>query len=106
MTSTTASDEATCRIVLPDHTIIIPAGAHSLSGFRDWVYSEGFPEQGRICFLNHEVFVDMSPEELETHVKVKIEVGRVLTNLNKKEKLGEFYGDGALYTNEAANIST
>src|SRR5205823_171819 len=37
---------------------------------------------------------------------VKSEIGRVLGNLNKKRKLGEFYADGALLTNVEANLST
>jgi Uma2 family endonuclease len=48
----------------------------------------------------------MSPEELETHNKVKTEVGRALGNLNRELDLGEFYSDGALVTNEAAALST
>src|SRR4051812_19313081 len=48
----------------------------------------------------------MSPEELESHNKVKSEVGRVLCNLNEGLDLGEFYGDGTLVTNEAADLST
>jgi Uma2 family endonuclease len=95
-----------CDIVLYGREILVPPAAHSLAGFRAWAKSEDFPERGRISFIDQEIIIDMSPEELETHNKVKVEVGRALANLNKKRKLGEFYGDRTLVTNVAANLST
>ncbi|HEV3262837.1 MAG TPA: Uma2 family endonuclease [Gemmataceae bacterium] len=86
--------------------MLIPVSAHTLAGFRAWALSEQFPERGRISFIDQEIFIDMSPEELETHVKVKGEMGRVLLNLDKRRKAGQFYPDGTLVSNEAANLST
>jgi Uma2 family endonuclease len=86
--------------------IVIPPSAHTLAGFRAWAKSDDFPERGRISFIDQEIIVDMSPEELQTHVKVKMEISFGLMKINKKHKLGEFYGDGTLVTNEAANLST
>jgi Uma2 family endonuclease len=97
---------AACPIILLDHEICIPASAHTLAGFRAWATSDDFPERGRFSFIDGEIYIDMSPEELETHVKVKVELGYVLVGLNKKLKLGEFYSDGALVSNPAANLST
>ena len=97
---------AACRIVLPDLGVIIPASAHTHAGFRAWAKSEDFPRRGRISFIERELFIDMSPEEIETHVKVKWEIDIVLGALNKKAKLGEFYGDGTLVTNVEADLST
>jgi Uma2 family endonuclease len=86
--------------------IVLPTSAHTLAGFRAWAKSDDFPERGRICFLDGEIFIDMSPEELETHAKVKAETMRVVLNLNKKDGRGVFYGDGVLVTNVEANLST
>jgi len=97
---------ATFAVVLFGREIIVPASAQSLEGFRAWTLSAAFPERGTFAFLDGEVFLDMSPEELETHNKVKTEIGRILVTLNKKIKLGSFYSDGALLTNEKANLST
>ncbi len=94
-----------CRIVLPDKEIIVPPTAYTLAGFRAWVLSDDAPEWARICFLDGEVLVDMSGDELETHNKVKGEVGYVLIGLNKRLKLGQFYADGARIANEDANLS-
>jgi len=97
---------AACAIVIPEHDLVVPASALTLAGFRAWAKSDDFPERGRISFLDQELYIDMSPEEIETHNKVKAEAGRVLLNLNKKVKLGEFYADGVLVTNVEANLST
>src|SRR5947209_9501730 len=90
-------------IVLAEQDLVIPPSAHTLAGFRAWAKSDDFPERGRISFLGQEIIIDMSPEELQTHIKVKMEIGRVLGNLNRKRKSGELYGDGTLVSNERAN---
>jgi Uma2 family endonuclease len=96
----------TTRPTLDDPAIRIPARAATLAGFRAWALSDEFPERGRFSFINGELFVDMSPEEVESHNKVKTEVSRVLCNLNEGLDLGEFFGDGTLVTSEAADLST
>ena len=97
---------STTRPTLDDPAIRIPTRAATLAGFRAWALSDEFPERGRLSFINGELFIDMSPEELETHNKVKTEVGFASANLNKELDLGEFYSDGTLVTNEAADLST
>jgi Uma2 family endonuclease len=87
--------------------IRIPAeAAESLSGFRAWVKSDEFPEKWRATFLRGEIVLDMSPEESETHTKVKWEIGTAIITLNKRLKLGTYYGDGVLLTNKRADLST
>src|SRR5262249_27540902 len=88
------------------YEFLVPATAHTLAGFRAWAKSDHFPERGRLSFIDGEICIDMSPEELETHSKAKAEVSRGLLNLNRKIKIGEFYPDGALVTNVKANLST
>jgi Uma2 family endonuclease len=85
--------------------VTIPTSALTLEGFRAWATSDAFPEHARAAFLGDEVFLDMSNEEPESHVSVKDEFTRVLSNLNRELKLGKFYGDGLLVSNEAANVS-
>lgn len=93
-------------VVLADQDVVIPASAHTLAGFRAWAISEDFPERGRISFLDEVISIDMSQEEIETHVKLKTEMTYSLVGLNKKLKRGEFYGDGVLVSNETANLSS
>lgn len=51
----------------------IPVSAATLEGFRAWVKSDDFPEHVRVTFVDREIYLDMSGEEIETHVKVKAE---------------------------------
>lgn len=84
----------------------IPQEATTLDGFRIWAKSSEFPDKLRVAFLDEEIFLDMSKEELESHAKVKAEISRVLMNLIRAESLGEFYLDGVLVTNLVARVST
>jgi Uma2 family endonuclease len=89
-----------------DRTIAIPESAHTLSGFRAWAVSDKFPDRGRISYIDHEVLVDMSPERLDYHIKVKNEIAWVITGLCKSLGNGTFYADGTLVSNEDAGFST
>jgi Uma2 family endonuclease len=84
----------------------IPASAFRLAGFRAWVTADEFPEQFRASFIDREIFLDMSPEELETHSVLKVEITRVISGLVRELRLGKFYGDGTQVTNPAAGLST
>lgn len=92
--------------LLPQETIRVPASALSLGGFRRWAKSADFPEQGRFSFIGAELFIDMSPEELETHNKAKTAIDSRLFQLVDRRDLGQFYGDGTLVTNDEADLST
>src|SRR5262249_32603298 len=73
--------------------------------FRAWATSDDFPQRGRISYINQQIVIDMSPEEIETHSKVKEVVYRTLGPLVAEEDLGEFFPDGTLVTHEAAGVS-
>lgn len=83
----------------------VPAGALTLDGFRAWATSDAFPEHLRATFIGGELFLDMSNEDPERHVGVKTEIARVLATLVRDLKLGKFYADGVLVTNESAEVS-
>jgi len=83
----------------------VPAGALTLDGFRAWATSDTFPEHLRATFTDGELFLDMSNEDPERHVGVKTEIARVLATLVRELKLGKFYADGVLVTNERAGVS-
>jgi len=102
----TPDDAAPWLDELDRWNIAIPASAHTLDGFVDWVTSVEFPEHARASFVRGEILIDMSPEELETHAVVKAEVHRVVGTCNREMRLGKFYPDGCLVTNKAAGLST
>lgn len=87
-------------------TVAVPEDARTLAGFRSWVASDHFPERGRICFLDGKVEIDMSPEDIDAHGQVKAEVGNRIYALNRKLKLGKYFPDRTLLTNDEANLST
>jgi Uma2 family endonuclease len=87
-------------------TVRLPVSACTLDGFVAWATSDAFPQRGRISFINEEIFIDMSPEELETHNKVKTTVTSTMFHGNEEWELGELFSDRTLVTNEAAGLST
>ena len=87
--------------------ITIPAAAaRSLDGFRSWAHSNKFPERGRVSFINGEILIDMSPEDLSTHSQIKAEIGCRIHQLVEELDLGVFYPDRTLLTHPAAQLST
>jgi Uma2 family endonuclease len=84
----------------------VPASAFEHAGFRRWVTSLDFPSDIRATFVRGEVFIEMSPEAIESHNKVKTEVTSELHRLVKADDLGEVYGDRTLLTHVAAGLST
>ena len=91
--------------VLDSKSVSIPVWIQDLDSFRRWAHSEEFPESGQICYLNGEVWVDMSKEQF-SHNQVKGEFSSVLMPLAKRARSGRFFPDGYLLTNFAANLST
>jgi Uma2 family endonuclease len=86
--------------------IRIPVSATTHAGFRAWATSDAFPERLRASFINQEIIIDMSPEELETHNKVKTTVVGAIDFLNRRLDLGELFSDRTLVSNRAAGLST
>jgi Uma2 family endonuclease len=90
-----------------DTMLEIPTSAiATLQGFRDWATSDDFPEGVRISFLGREIFIEMSPEELNKHSPIKFEISSIIGQFIKRHKLGRFFPDGAMLTNELADLST
>jgi len=84
----------------------VPTDAFDFEGFRGWCASDDFPESARPTFAEGEVFLDMSPESIETHNSVKTALIIDLGTLVRVEDLGRVYSDGALFTHEGAKLST
>ncbi|HJT33941.1 MAG TPA: Uma2 family endonuclease [Pirellulales bacterium] len=84
----------------------VPLSAATLDGFIDWACSERFPKQWSASFIDNEIFLDISPEELETHARLNAEISRQIHTLVKTFDLGAFYPDRTLIANRAAGLST
>lgn len=86
--------------------ITIPDFAYTLEGFRTWAASNQFPDRGQVSFFAGEVLIDMSPEKVESHNKVKAEIDRVIGSLVKAHDMGNYHPDGLWLTNDEAGLST
>src|SRR5436305_14883175 len=94
------------HVYTADCQLAIPASAFTLEGFRAWGHSPSFPDKGQICYLKGELFINMSPESIPRHNLVKTEVGRVISHLTARLRLGRFFSDRTWLTNTDAEIST
>ena len=92
--------------VVIEDTVCIPGWVEDLQSFRRWVDSDEFPEDGRICYLAGEVWVDMSKEQIFSHNQVKAEYAIVLGGLSKKNRRGRYLPDGVYVSNVAADFSS
>jgi Uma2 family endonuclease len=102
---TAAPESLTVPFSTADLFLRLPKDAFTLNGFRAWVLSDEFPEKLRVTFVDQEIYLDMTKEELQTHAIVKAEISRVLLDLTRRQKLGQFFLDGVLVSNEAADVS-
>lgn len=85
--------------------VSVPNWVTDLEAFRRWTDAEDFPEDYRIWWLKGEVWIDMSKEQVFTHVLVKTVFTAVLWRLSTEEQLGIYLTDGVLLSNFAADIS-
>ena len=88
-----------------DFMVDVPAPASTLEGFTKWTYSDSFPKQGRITFIDGRLLIDMSPERYESHVLIKAEIVYAIKAILKQTRAGQFYGDGGRLIHKGAGIS-
>lgn len=91
--------------VIYDESIHVPASVTDLASFRRWFHSDAFPEKGRICYLDGEVWIDMSMEQAFSHNQVKTEFAMALRQLVKGRDMGLYFSDGMLVSNVEADFS-
>ena len=94
------------RLVIPRVMHLdLPTSALTLDGFCDWADSPQWPDRGRFSFLDQEVFIDVSPESIESHTKVKDAVNRCISVLVADLDLGEYLPDGAMILNKRGKVA-
>jgi hypothetical protein len=67
--------------VIGEDQVVIPKGVVDLASFRQWTYQDDFPENGRIDFINGSIEIDLSPEQLFAHGRLKVEISGTLLAL-------------------------
>jgi Uma2 family endonuclease len=83
----------------------VPPGITDLESFRRWADADDFPENARIDYLQGDVWVDLSRQDLFTHVAVKGTFLVVLGALARADSPGLFLGSGAYLSNVAAGMA-
>jgi len=83
----------------------IPAGVQELEAFRRWSHSHRFPRRGRIDYLQGDIEIDMSPEDLFTHGTAKAAIGAGLYSLIVPPERGLVFIDRARIVSVAAGLS-
>jgi hypothetical protein len=92
-------------VVNESRNVIVPSWVATLEDFRRWLDSDDAPENARVWFLKGNVWVDMSKEQIYTHVQVKTKFIIVVGGLVEAKHSGLFLADGAYLTNFDADIS-
>jgi hypothetical protein len=96
---------AVIDIVLGKDVVRMPSWVVDLESFRRWLDAEDVPEKVDISYLEDEVRVDMSKEQVFSHVLVKTEFAVVLGGMVKAGLEGLYFIDGVRVSNIQANFS-
>ncbi len=86
--------------------IEIPGWVNDLASFRKWVHSGVLPEKLSVNFINGEVWVDFTMEEMFSHNAVKQALNVALGQLIRTQKLGRYCPDGMLVTSAITGLGT
>lgn len=101
-----ATDDEDSGELIIDGWLRVPATVFELDGFRDWVLADDFPEKLKASFLGSRIEIEMSPEELHTHTRVKGDIFADLRTWVLQHRAGELFTDGAQLTEGDAGLST
>jgi Uma2 family endonuclease len=99
-----ANGKRMVTFVYEGERVSVPEWVTDLDSFRRWADADDFPQTGRVWYLKGEVWVDMSRDQLFSHLAIKAEFDRVLGGLVKAGRLGLFFPDGLFLSNVAADI--
>lgn len=91
--------------IFVEENLQIPEDAFTLEGFLSWAGSDDFPETGRIDYLQGDIAVDMSPEDLYTHAAPKTAIVVSLGKLLVDTDLGEIFIDRTRNTSRFVGLS-
>jgi Uma2 family endonuclease len=91
--------------VVFEERVVVPMGIRSLADFRRWALSPRFPEQGRIDYLGGVIEVDMSPEEVIAHGRLKGKMYAVLLDLVDQSDLGLLLTDRTRVSSVQGDLS-
>jgi Uma2 family endonuclease len=97
---------ASAGTIVFEERLRVPGDVFSLEKFREWAHSGDFPKSGWVSYIGGEIEVEMSPEEIETHNKVKVCVCTGISIWIEPRNMGEVLGDRAFLVNDEADLAT
>ncbi len=92
-------------VVYPEGRLQIPIWVRDLASFRRWAESDEFPEEGRVCFINGEVWADMSRQQIFSHLAVKHAIDLTVGSIVQQTGAGRYLPDGLRLYSKPADLS-
>jgi len=92
-------------VVPVSDAVLVPGWVTDIDSFHRWLDTDPLPERARAWFLRGRVWVDLSMEQLYTHIEVNTEITTVLRLLTRAGRLGRVFGDGTRLVNRAGDLS-
>jgi Uma2 family endonuclease len=92
--------------ILFQNELEVPLGIASLEDFRAWARSDGFPERGRIDYIDGRIEVDLMVENIFYHAFPKSEIARVILARTHSDQSGDVAIDRCRVSNSAAGLSS
>jgi Uma2 family endonuclease len=86
-----------------EDSLEIPDGIRTLADSRRWTHSDEFPKRGRIDYINGRIQIDMSPETLYSHGKLKVMIASVLYQLTVES--GDVFSDRTRIVSADGDVS-
>lgn len=90
--------------VLFEESLRVPF-INSLKEFREWLRQDDFPAKGRIDYIDGQIEVDMSPEDLFSHGSVKSQIAYQITARVNKLESGVVFIDSSRVSSPKADLS-
>jgi Uma2 family endonuclease len=91
--------------VIFEEDVQVPLGIDTLVDFRRWALSDTFPERGRIDYIQGDIEIDMSPENLFYHGTLKTEVASAILSRVKEIQLGHVCSNTTRISSIPADLS-
>lgn len=89
-----------------DNVFRVPDWVADFESYRRWAHSPEYPNKGLLSYLNGEIWIDMTPEELFTHNQVRSAFGLAIASADPERRMGNFVPLGMFLTNRSAGLAT
>lgn len=89
-----------------EFALLIPPTAFTWCGFRQWVRSPEIPSTCRLSFIDGAIFIDASPQRLNSHIAVRGALMAGVGGYVRDRELGLWISGRVPVSNEGAALST